>query len=265
MNESIPDTPKVSIVMPAYKAEEYVGEAIDSVLKQSFSDWELIVVDDCSADKTADIAYQYAETDPRIRVIENDTNLGAAGTRNKGIAHSIGEWIAFLDCDDIWRNEKLEKQLKLAEETGAELIYTSYTLFSNEEGVCRHRDYLVPSSVTYQSMLRENYIGCSTAMVKKSLLETHSFSENIHHEDYALWLELLKCGVRSAGCREVLTDWRMTPESRSAHKISAARSRWIIFRDVEKLPLHTSIFCFSIYAVKGILKRYTGYKRVTGA
>ena len=140
MNESIPDTPKVSIVMPAYKAEEYVGEAIDSVLEQTFPDWELIIVDDCSADKTADIAYQYAETEPRIIVIENDTNLGAAGTRNKGIAHSSGEWIAFLDCDDIWRNEKLEKQLKLAEETGAELIYTSYSLFSNEEGVFRLAD-----------------------------------------------------------------------------------------------------------------------------
>ena len=259
------DKPTVSIIMPVYNAEKYIAEAITSVIRQSFTDWKLIVVDDCSEDRSAEIARRLADTDTRISICINDKNHGAAGSRNKGIALADGEWTAFLDCDDIWRADKLEKQLALAEKTGAGLIYTSYSLFCDEGGNRKSKNYMVPAEVTYRSMLRENYIGCSTVMVKRALLDEHRFSEALHHEDYALWLELLKSGVKAAGYREVLADWRITPDSRSAHKISAAKSRWTILRNVEGLPLHTSLSCFAVYAIRGVIKRYTGFKTVTGA
>lgn len=254
--------PAVSIIMPVYNTEGFVSEAINSVLEQSFQDWELIIVDDCSSDSSAAIALAYAGRDPRIKVHLNKTNQGVAASRNAGIAASAGAWIAFLDCDDIWRKKKLEKQLALAKKSGARLIYSSYSLFAGDAGKGYRKDYLVPASVTYKSMLRENYIGCSTVLVSREALDGHRFSTSIHHEDYALWLELLKSGVTTAGCIEILVDWRITPNSRSANKIHAAKGRWHIFRKVEKLPLQTALSSMTIYAVRGLLKRYTGYKQI---
>ena len=262
MDNSTLKKPKVSIIMPVYNSEWFISAAITSVLEQSFTDWELIVVDDCSTDDSTAIALAFADRDPRLKVHINKTNQGVAAARNTGVAVSRGEWIAFLDCDDIWRKEKLEKQLALAEKSGAGLIYSSYSLFMSNADIKMRKNYRVPASITYASMLRENYIGCSTVLVRKDLLEGHSFSRSIHHEDYALWLELLKSGVRAAGCREVLVDWRITSNSRSANKINAAKGRWYIFRKVERLPLHTAISCMAIYAFRGVLKRYTGYRQI---
>ena len=247
--------------MPVYNSERFVSAAIESVLEQTFTDWELIIIDDCSTDDSTAIALAFADRDPRVKVHINKTNQGVAAVRNAGVAASEGEWVAFLDSDDIWRKEKLEKQLALAETSGAGLIYSSYSLFISNADTDKRKNYKVPASVTYRSMLRENYIGCSTVLVSREALNGHSFSTSIHHEDYALWLELLKAGAKNAGCIEILVDWRITPDSRSANKIYAAKGRWHIFRKVEKLSMATSLSSMAIYAIRGILKRYTGYKQ----
>ena len=253
---SEPLLPVVSVVMPAYNAERTLAEAIDSLLAQTFQNWELIILDDGSRDDTASISLAYTRADPRIRYEANPCNLGAAGTRNRGISLARGRWIAFLDSDDVWRPEKLARQLKLAEQTGAQLLYTSYSLWKDEEN--ERRPYLVPSSTDYTSMLAENVIGCSTVMAPREVLAAHPFSLSTYHEDYALWLELLRSGCRAAGCTEILVDWRVVPGSRSFSKWNAARHRWHIYRRAENLPLGKSLAAFGAYSVHGILK----HKRV---
>lgn len=246
------NVPLVSVIMPAYNAEKTLAAAVRSVREQTVADWELLLLDDCSADATAALAQRLAAEDARIRALPNGENLGAAKTRNRALSLARGEWIAFLDSDDLWRPEKLEKQLVLAHQTGAKLLYTSYCLFSEETGL--RRDYLVPACTNYASMLRENVVGCSTALVHRSALDGRSFPEGLYHEDYALWLSLLKAGCTAAGCTEVLADWRVSEGARSFDKRAAARNRWNILRKAERLPLPEAIGAFAAYAVNGLKK-----------
>ena len=244
--------PLVSVIMPAHNAEDTIAAAIRSVQAQTVRDWELLVLDDCSADDTFAAAQRLAEEDARICPLKNGENLGAAKTRSRGLEIARGEWIAFLDSDDLWRPAKLEKQLALADQTGAKLLYTSYCLFSEETGL--RRDYLVPARTDYASMLRENVIGCSTAMVRRSALEGRRFPEGVYHEDYALWLSLLRGGCTAAGCTEVLADWRVSENARSFDKRAAAKHRWDILRRVEQLPLAEAVPAFAAYALRGLKK-----------
>lgn len=244
--------PLVSVVMPLYNAENYVGEAIRSVQSQTCGDWELLVIDDGSRDDSLKIAQRLAAEDPRIAVHANPRNMGVAGTRNRGLDLARGDWVAFLDSDDLWRRDKLEKQLRLAHRTGAKMIYTSYTLF--RDGPSTRSDYVVPERITYESMLRENAVGCSTVLIRRDALAGHRFSPEIYHEDYALWLELLRTGCEAAGCTETLVDWRICPGSRSFRKWAAGRNRWYIYRKVEKLPVGRSARAFAAYAVRGLAK-----------
>lgn len=214
--------PLVSVIMPAYNAEKYIGEAIASVCVQTYENWELLILDDGSADRTAEIAQAYAQRDARIRVLRNPQNMGVARTRNRGFDLARGEWIALLDSDDRWRAQKLEKQLTLAVHSGSRLLYTSYALFADAER--EMRVYRVPQSVDYRRLLGENVIGCSTVLLHRSLLERLRFREDVFHEDYALWLAILRGVDSAAGCTEVLADWRISEQSRSFDKRAAAKT-----------------------------------------
>lgn len=163
--------PLVSVIMPSYNAEKYIKEAIESVIAQTYTNWELFVIDDGSTDRTAEIARSYAEKDSRIILHRNSHNMGTAKTRNTGIKLANGEWIATLDSDDMWHPEKLEIQLKKAAKTGSLFLYTSYSLFC--EGF--RQEYTVPEKIDYSSLLTENVIGCSTVMMNRSILEKHLF------------------------------------------------------------------------------------------
>lgn len=242
--------PLVSVIMPSYNAEKYIDEAIRSVIAQTYTNWELFVIDDGSTDRTARIAQSYAEKDSRVIFRQNSHNMGTANTRNIGIRLANGEWIATLDSDDIWHPEKLEIQLKKAQETGALFLYTSYSLFC--DGF--RQEYTVPEKVDYSSLLTENVIGCSTVMMHKSILEDHLFPSEVYHEDYALWLDLLRAGYNAVGCTEVLTEWRIVKNSRSFNKRKSAKNRWIIYRKMEKLPLYKSMKVFAAYAYHGFKK-----------
>lgn len=242
--------PLVSVIMPSYNAEKYIDEAIRSVIAQTYTNWELFVIDDGSTDRTARIAQSYAEKDSRVIFRQNSHNMGTANTRNIGIRLANGEWIATLDSDDIWHPEKLEIQLKKAQETGALFLYSSYSLFC--DGF--RQEYTVPEKVDYSSLLTENVIGCSTVMMHKSILEDHLFPSEVYHEDYALWLDLLRAGYNAVGCTEVLTEWRIVRNSRSFNKRKSAKNRWIIYRKMEKLPLYKSMKVFAAYAYHGFKK-----------
>ena len=240
----------VSIIMPAYNCVDYISESIKSVQNQSYRNWELIVADDNSTDGTVDAVRSVAADDNRIHLLETDINLGPAAARNRAINAAQGDYIAFLDSDDIWHPEKLEIQLKKAQETGALFLYSSYSLFC--DGF--RQEYTVPEKVDYSSLLTENVIGCSTVMMHKSILEDHLFPSEVYHEDYALWLDLLRAGYNAVGCTEVLTEWRIVKNSRSFNKRKSAKNRWIIYRKIEKLPLYKSMKVFAAYAYHGFKK-----------
>ena len=244
--------PKISIITPAYNCEKYLPDAVKSVLSQTFTDWELLIIDDCSKDNTYRYMKKLAEKDKRIRIFQNKVNSGAAATRNYGVRLARGEWIAFLDGDDLWREDKLEKQLAVAGRAGADIIYCSYALV-NESGA-HLSDYIVPETTSYDAMLRESVLSCSTVLLRQLILREHHFSAEHYHEDYALWLELMRFGYRAVACREILVDYRVVNGSRSSNKFKSAKYRWEIYRDVERLSLPRSAQAFLTYALHGMRK-----------
>lgn len=250
--DGIQTQPLISVIMPAHNAEKYIEEAVSSVLSQTYKNWELLILDDCSSDCTAEIAEYLASLDTRIRLLRNPQNMGVAKTRNRGFDIAKGEWIALLDSDDVWHSDKLEKQMAVAGRAGADIIYCSYALV-NESGAYLS-DYIVPETTSYDAMLKESVLSCSTVLIHQPILLNHRFSTTCYHEDYAFWLELLRDGYKAAASREILTDYRIVNGSRSDNKLKSAKNRWMIYRKVEKLPLCKSVNIFAAYAFHGIVK-----------
>lgn len=244
--------PLVSVIMPAYNAEKYIGEAIASVCAQTYENWELLILDDGSADRTVEIAESYAQQDVRIQVLRNPQNMGVARTRNRGFDLAQGEWIALLDSDDRWRAQKLEKQLAVARSSDADIVYCSYAMI--DENGCHLSDFIVPETTSYRAMLEESVLSCSTVLIRRDALRDHRFCAQYYHEDYALWLELMRSGFRTLASRETLADYRVAKGSRSSDKLKSARYRWRIYRDVERLSLPRSACAFFSYALHGVRK-----------
>lgn len=257
MGESVKAAaPLVSVIMPAYNASEFIADSIQSVLEQTVSETELIVIDDCSTDETAAVVRRLAEADARIRLLPNERNLGTAQSRNRGLDHCRGTYAAFLDSDDIWHPKKLEKQLERIRETGADLVYTSYAIV-DASGRRRCEDFLVPGSIDLDGLLKENVIGCSTVLLSHKAAGHFRFRNDFYHEDYVLWLQMLRSGCTAAGVREVLVDYRFHSDSRAANKLSSAAKRWQIYRSYLGLSRMKSIRYLSHYALAGLKK----YKR----
>lgn len=250
----------VSVVMPAYNIAPYVEQAAKSVLSQSMRDLELLIVNDASTDETAKLANAIAAQDARVRVLTNESNSGVAVTRNRGIAAARGKYIALLDGDDYWYPEKLEKQLALAEKTGAEIIYCSYDMVEERDEPW-NRPFIVPPETSYKKMLSRNVISSSTVLLKASALQPSPFgTAKDYSEDFLLWMQLLESGKRAVGCTEVLAAYRLLPQSRSSKKLRCARGRWRVYRKKLHLSLPRSSISFLCYACYGV-KKYIGLRR----
>lgn len=244
---------QVSVIMPAYNSAQYIETSIRSVMAQTVTNWELLVIDDCSGDSTSEVVARLATEDSRIRVIHNDKNLGTAGSRNKALDLANGKYVAFLDSDDLWHPEKLEKQLCMLEKTHADLCYTSYrVVYLNSNNV--NKDYIVPATVTLEDMLKQNYIGCSTVLLTAETARNYKFTTEFYHEDYVFWLRMLRDGIRTAGVTDVLMDYSYYTSSRSGNKPVAAKRRWNIYRKYMKFSLPKSIWYMTHYALAGIRK-----------
>ena len=247
--------PTVSVIMPSYNCERYIETAINSVISQTFTDWELIILDDGSTDSTLQIIERLADSDERIISAPNEKNMGVARTRNRGLDICRGKYIAFLDSDDVWRADKLKMQIKKAEENGAGLAYSSYAII-NSDGNTAKKDYKVPEKIDFTELLKENYVGCSTALVSRAALGEKRFLTDYYHEDYVLWLGLLRDGVKAVGCTETLVEWRYLNNSRSFNKKQSALNRWDIYRNHLKLSRVYSVRLFIAYAFRGIKKYF---------
>ncbi|MBQ8029479.1 MAG: glycosyltransferase [Clostridia bacterium] len=248
--------PVVSVIVPVHNGERYIEESIRSVLSQTYENLELIVIDDGSEDSTAEIVEKLSLNDSRLRFEKNPEKSGVAKTRNRGIELSRGEFVAFLDADDIWSPEKLEKQLQIVEKEGADLVYTSYEIV-NSEGQASRDPYLVPETVDFKGILKENVIGCSTVLLRSDIAKKYKFVENFYHEDYCLWLDILRDGYKAVGCRETLVKWRFITNSRSFNKKNSAIYRWKIYREYLSFSFVKSARLFVFYMIGGIKKYYS--------
>lgn len=245
--------PVVSVVMPAYNAEAYIEEAIHSVQEQTFRDWELIVVDDCSQDHTCAIVERMAAMDRRIRLIHNEKNLGVAKTRNCGFDLCSGDYVALLDSDDLWHTDKLEQQLSLAGKTGADVVYCSYGMV-NARGEKACDDFIVPDSTDYEHSLIRSVISCSTVLLSRDVVDEYRFRTDFYHEDLVLWLQLLRDGYTACGVTDVLADYRLCEDTRSANKVKSAMNRWRIYREYLGLSVIKSVSLLMQYAFLGVRK-----------
>jgi len=219
----------VSIIMPAYNAERTITFSIDSVLFQTYQDWELIIVDDGSFDSTVDIVNSAIEKEPRIKLYINEKNLGVAQTRNFGIKQASGEWIAFLDSDDCWHKDKLENQLQFMEKHSAQIGYTS-TAYMNETGSVSGFVLRAERKLTYSKLLKRNLMSCSSVIVSRDIMRP--FPEGTMHEDYVVWLWILKEVGYSYGLDEPLLMYRMSGNSKSGNRIRSAKMIYHSYRQV---------------------------------
>ncbi|MDR3349858.1 MAG: glycosyltransferase family 2 protein [Acidaminococcales bacterium] len=245
----------VSIVTPARDSGLYIAETIESVLAQTYPAWEMLIVDDGSADDTADIARKYAAADRRVRLIALPANVGAAAARNIGIRAARGRFVAFLDSDDLWLAEKLRAQVKFMTENSVAFSYTSYRRF----GAIVGRLVAAPEKTNYKSLLKGNAIACSTVMIDRGAIEDVYMPEKAAHEDYITWLRLLKEGRVAYGLRKYLAMYRERAGSLSGDKLKSARAAWKVYREAENLPFCAAAYYFCHYAAKGFLKHYWPY------
>ena len=247
----------ISIIMAAYNAEKTIEQAINSVLSQTYPDFELLVVNDCSTDKTAMLAEAIVKKDDRVRLISNEKNSGVSYTRKHGLEEASGEWVAILDSDDAWAPEKLEKQINLQKKTNADLLFTG-SAFMDADGKPIDWYLAAPAEVTYRQLLKQNVLSNSSALVRKELYAKYYAVGDGMHEDFAMWLNILKDGRKAYGVDEPLLIYRIAKSSKSGNKFKAAKMNWNTYRYIGLNPIEAAYY-EGWYMIKNVIK-YTNLK-----
>ena len=246
-------TPLVSIIMPAHNSGRFIGIAIDSVLAQTYQNWELIVVNDKSTDNTCEIVKRYVQCDKRISLYNSDYHNGMpSAPRNTGIKLAKGRFIAFLDSDDIWSRTKLEEQLPLFNNEKVVIVYSNYEKI-DENGKSNHRVVRVPRSLNYAVLLRGNAIGNLTGIYDTKKVGKVKI-QDIHHEDYVMWLEILSKGGIGLNTNTTTAFYRLSKSGISRNKIRILSWQWRVYRDIVHLTVGQSIKYYLFYAYYGFKK-----------
>jgi len=255
LKKSAKTTPLVSIVMPAFNSEEFICNAVDSVLAQTYENWELIIVDDHSTDNTRKVLKKF-ESFNKIRVITCKKNGGAAKARNRGIAEARGSFLCFIDADDLWEPDKLSRQLAFMSKKGAAFTFTSYT-FAGANGVPNGKIVHVPSTITYKQALRNTTIWTSTVMLDMTKLSKKDVEmpDVRRGQDTATWWKILKKVEKAYGLNEVMAIYRRSDRTLSSNKITALKRTWNLYRNVEHLNVFKSSFCFVFYCLNAVRRR----------
>lgn len=243
----------VSIITPCYNARTTIAETIESVMAQTYNDWELLVIDDCSTDNSAEIIKQYCAKDARIRYLRTDTPSGSpALPRNIGIDNARGRFIAFLDADDVWLPEKLEKQVAFMTARNCPLSYSYYEKMdwqgNRNERIVRTRDL-----TTYGNILKSNSIPCLTSMIRREAVGSTRFKQ-IPQEDFCFWLDILKKGYTALNMCEVTALYREAPASRSSNKLDMFKGYWNVIRNHQRIAFLPACWYMMTYTVLGLAK-----------
>jgi len=244
----------VSIITPSYNSSKFIKDCVASVFSQTYKNWEMIIVDDCSKDNSKEIISELSTKDKRIKPIFLEKNVGAAEARNAAIRQSKGKYVAFLDSDDLWNPKKLEKQLSFMYENEIAFSYTNYQ-FMSENGEDLSNIISAPEKMTYDSYLKNTIIGCLTVIIDREKSGKFEMPNIRSSHDMALWLLIMKRGFSAYGLDENLARYRIVSTSNTAIKWYAAKDVWKVYRQVEKLSFIYSTWCFVWYAFNAFKKR----------
>ena len=246
----------VSIIVPFYNAQKFIEDTIQTVLNQTYQNFEVIFINDVSRDKSLEILNKYKHQDKRIKIIDSKKKLGVALARNKGIENSLGEYLCFIDADDKWDKDKLEKQVEFMEKNDYAFTYTSYQ-FCDKDCNPRGPKVIVPKEITYKKALKNTTIWTSTVMFNMNKLSKKDiFMPQVKSEDTALWWRLLRTKVDKAyGIQDVFSYYRRTRGSLSSNKAEAIKRIWYLYRKEEKLSLIYSSYNFCYYAINAVRRR----------
>lgn len=244
----------VSIIMPAYKTENFIAETIESVLNQTYPHWELLITDDCSPDNLKDVVEKYAAKDERIKYLRAPKNGGPAEARNLSLERAKGRYIAFLDSDDLWRSKKLEKQLNFMKDHNYSFTYTAYQRMK-QSGSLYPFINTVPSQIDYSFLLKNTAISTLTVILDKKIIKDIKMTPGWGYDDYVLWLEILKSGISAHGLNENLASYRVMETSVSSNKQRALKWVWNIYLKKERLGFFKSLYCISNFASNAFFKR----------
>lgn len=242
----------VSIITPSFNSVKFIKQCIESVIAQTYTNWEMLIVDDYSSDNSLQILKKY--NDKRIQLIELDKNVGASESRNVAIRKAKGKYIAFLDSDDLWEPQKLEKQISFMETEDIAFSFSTYQPMSDDESKL-YSIIHAPKIVTYSSYLKKTIIGCLTVVIDREKTGGFEMPNIRSSHDMALWLLIMRRGFDAYGLDENLARYRIVSTSNTANKWRAAKDVWKVYRQFEKLSFFYSIWCFLNYAFNAIIKR----------
>lgn len=243
----------VSIIMPTYNCASFIEESIISVIKQTYTNWELIIIDDFSIDNTTEVVNKYVKSDNRIKYLKLDVNSGAAIARNTGMEIAKGKYIAFLDSDDLWMEKKLEKQISFMEENKYNFTCTKYRQideYGKENGVI----IKVKKKVDYNGVLLSCPIGNSTVIYNVKELGKFQVPNIRKRNDDALWLQILKKEKYAYGLDEVLMEYRVRGNSISSNKFDLIKYHWYLYREIENISIIRSVWHIVCWGFIKVLK-----------
>ena len=243
----------VSIITPSYNSERYISDTINSIINQSYTNWELLITDDCSSDKSIEIINSYVKIDSRIKLFKLSKNLGAGEARNFSISQSRGRYIAFCDSDDQWKINKLETHLKFMVENNLEFSFTDYDI-TDELGNFK-RKVICPSFLTYEELLKNNYVGCLTVIYDTKNLGKLTMPSLRKRQDWLLWLKIMKKVRASKGLNISLSIYRHRQSSISYSKINLIKYTWLVYNKELKFSKSKSIFYFILFILHYFLKK----------
>jgi len=243
----------VSIITPSYNSSKFIEETIKSVKNQTYKNWEMIIVDDCSTDSTEFIVKKYLDEDCRIKFYKNEINSGPALTRNRAITLSKGKFVCFLDSDDLWKSKKLENQLNFMISSGYKFTYTFYQQISENGDFIKNIDNL-PLKVDYISSIMSNKIGCLTVMYDQQFFGKILMENIPRRQDYTLWLKFLKKTEYAYCLNEVLSCYRLRSGSISSNKLKLIFDHWNIYKNIERHSFSKSLYYLINYIWVKIFK-----------
>lgn len=243
--------PLVSIITPLYNCENYIREAIESVLNQTYSNWEMIIIDDCSTDRSSEIVKTYIEKECRIKYKKNIKNMGPAISRNNGIRISKGQYISFLDSDDFWDLNKLYSQIKFMETHNILMSHTDYFFVNSKSEIIKKVN--TSKEINYKKLLKGNQFKTMSMILNRDIINNKQFPD-IKHEDFGFFLDVLKNDKKSIKSKESIAMCRIGEKSLSSNKIKSAIWTWNIYRKYEKIGLIKSSYYFINYIINGLLK-----------
>lgn len=243
----------VSVIMPTYNCGKFIGETIESVIPQTYKNWELIIVDDCSKDETERVVKKYVENDNRVKYHKLETNQGAAVARTQAMKMAKGNYMAFLDSDDLWKKDKLEKQLKFMEENNYNFTCTAYEQI-DEESKLLNKVINPKTKANYNRILLDCPVGNSTVMYNVDKLGKFEVPNIRKRNDDALWLQILKKEKYIYGMNDVLMKYRIRSNSISSNKLDLVKYHWQLYREIEHLSIFRSIFHICWWGMIKVLK-----------